>query len=348
MDSATLSTPARPRRVRDSGLNYKFQRLRERIRHAVRTGELAGKLPGERILARRFHVNAKTLSKALTDLAAEGLLERSIGRGTFVAGQAPQEPQQNRWLLLVEAEAASDPLVTELLKLNPEARLATAEEIVRPSLVSQYAVVVNCSSAASQGLYHDLAIRGVPVIETRRALHHYSTHAVLLDRHLAAFCLGRDMLLAGHTRLAAVDVAGSTTVFAGLSQAAARYGNGIVETLTPEQLHEAIDDDTTAFVCDGVELASHILCMLEGMGLRPGLHSPLTLGAMGTLGSDICCSGYYVDPARQATAIADLARTLQPHRPSMLWLTGTFVERGTLGVPRAPGRMLPQPQPMIA
>src|ERR1700733_5769947 len=69
-----------------SGMSYKFQRLREKLRAAIASGELSGKLPGERQLAKRFHVNAKTLSKALTDLAAEGLLDRSIGRGTFVKG----------------------------------------------------------------------------------------------------------------------------------------------------------------------------------------------------------------------------------------------------------------------
>src|SRR5438876_321031 len=72
-------------------LSYKFQRLRERLRDAVASGELAGKLPGERELARRFKANPKTLSKALTDLAAEGLLERSIGRGTYVRSTAAPE-----------------------------------------------------------------------------------------------------------------------------------------------------------------------------------------------------------------------------------------------------------------
>jgi DNA-binding GntR family transcriptional regulator len=43
-------------------LSYKFQRLRERIRGAIESGELAHKLPGERELARRFGVNAKTIS----------------------------------------------------------------------------------------------------------------------------------------------------------------------------------------------------------------------------------------------------------------------------------------------
>jgi DNA-binding LacI/PurR family transcriptional regulator len=61
--------------------------LREDLRKAVRGGELTGKLPGERELARRYHANAKTINKALTDLTTEGLLIRHVGRGTFVAGE---------------------------------------------------------------------------------------------------------------------------------------------------------------------------------------------------------------------------------------------------------------------
>src|SRR3954452_25316261 len=93
-------------RGQDVRLSYKFQRLREKLRSAIASGELSGKLPGERQLARRFRVNAKTLSKALTDLAAEGLLERSIGRGTFVKGSLPEgaptaaAPQADRWLII--------------------------------------------------------------------------------------------------------------------------------------------------------------------------------------------------------------------------------------------------------
>src|SRR3954453_15936599 len=87
-------------------LSYKFQRLRENLRAAVVGGELNGKLPGERVLARRFSVNAKTLSKALTDLAAEGLLERSIGRGTYVKGTVPEASKVGKWLDLFDEEQA--------------------------------------------------------------------------------------------------------------------------------------------------------------------------------------------------------------------------------------------------
>src|SRR5436305_3111484 len=98
-------------RGQDVRLSYKFQRLREKLRSAIASGELSGKLPGERQLARRFRVNAKTLSKALTDLAAEGLLERSIGRGTFVKNGTPagdasaaSPNQTERWLIICDAK----------------------------------------------------------------------------------------------------------------------------------------------------------------------------------------------------------------------------------------------------
>src|SRR5215218_11509963 len=95
------------------GMSYKFQRLREKIRAAIESGELVGKLPGERALAKRFHVNAKTLSKALTDLAAEGLLDRSIGRGTYVKGSAPAPAAPGRWLVL--CDDPHDPTIRCLL-----------------------------------------------------------------------------------------------------------------------------------------------------------------------------------------------------------------------------------------
>src|SRR5471030_938565 len=97
------STSSLTRNASENSLSYKFQRLREKLRQAIASGELTGKLPGERSLAKRFHVNAKTLSKALNDLAAEGLLDRSIGRGTFVKGHATVPSAQKRWLLVCDA-----------------------------------------------------------------------------------------------------------------------------------------------------------------------------------------------------------------------------------------------------
>lgn len=86
-----MSHAAPPRATPDAStrqvrLSYKFQRLREQLRHAIVSGDFRDKLPGERELGKRYKANAKTVNKALCDLTSEGLLVRQIGRGTFVAG----------------------------------------------------------------------------------------------------------------------------------------------------------------------------------------------------------------------------------------------------------------------
>src|SRR6185437_7469581 len=118
------TTSAANARVRQSEMSYKFQRLREKLRQAIDTGELKGKLPGERALAKRFHVNAKTLSKALTDLAAEGLLDRSIGRGTFVKGSAPLQMERGRWLLLCDSREEDQVLIDAFRGANMDLQTA--------------------------------------------------------------------------------------------------------------------------------------------------------------------------------------------------------------------------------
>src|SRR5688572_16841461 len=130
---------------RAEGLSYKFQRLRERLRDAVVSGEFAGKLPGERQLAKRFHVNAKTLSKALTDLAAEGVLDRSIGRGTYVKGSAPAPSTAGRWLLLSDEPAAAavagaDTIIGHLMRANADAHVVASSAVsdMRPSFLNQF------------------------------------------------------------------------------------------------------------------------------------------------------------------------------------------------------------------
>lgn len=93
MDQGASPCAPAPCRPQGGRLSYKFQRLREQIRESIVQGEFKGQLPGERDLGRRFRANAKTINKALCDLASEGLLVRIIGRGTFVAEAEGQSGQ---------------------------------------------------------------------------------------------------------------------------------------------------------------------------------------------------------------------------------------------------------------
>ncbi len=337
VDIAAVPAVSYTTQCSDSSLAYKFQRLRERLRTAIASGEMAGRLPGERILARRFQVNAKTLSKALTDLASEGLVQRRVGQGTFVLGDSAQAPVATRWLIVNDPSAASSVLVTELLRLNPESRCIPAGELLRPSLLSQYTAVINCCPAMPGSFYHDLAIRGLPVLDTARANGTYSTHGVLLDRAQGAFNLARDLLFAGHKRLAAIDLRNSTTVFDALTWAVARYGSGAtVHAASAEHLTDAMHQGVWAVVCDGVDTAADASQTLNDRRSSLLLAGNISLAAVGELSERVCCSGYYLDPVRQAQAIAGVMQNLQPHRLSVIWLSGTFIDRGTMRPMAAP------------
>lgn len=60
------------------------------LRDQISQGLFAdGALPGEEALCERFGVSRVTVRRALADLAAQGLVERRHGKGTFVAGNLP-------------------------------------------------------------------------------------------------------------------------------------------------------------------------------------------------------------------------------------------------------------------
>src|SRR6187455_2716605 len=177
-----------PSQNENTRLSYKFQRLREKLRAAIDSGELSGKLPGERTLARKFHVNAKTLSKALTDLAAEGVLDRSIGRGTYVKGSAPAPATSGRWLVLTDEESSDLPRTTSrlielLTQENAELHVAASASVaeMRPSFLNQFSAVVDLSGNTPESFVRDLVVRNLPMVAVGREPRGYSVHSVLVD-----------------------------------------------------------------------------------------------------------------------------------------------------------------------
>lgn len=71
-----------------------YQQIKAYMKNKIATGEwpINSKLPPQRTLARLFQVNRSTLTIALDDLIADGLLGSKIGSGTWVAN--------NTWSLL--------------------------------------------------------------------------------------------------------------------------------------------------------------------------------------------------------------------------------------------------------
>lgn len=319
-------------------LSYKFQRLREELRAAVASGELSGKLPGERELARRFNVNAKTLSKALTDLAAEGLLERSIGRGTYVKGSAPATERVEKWLLVCEPEQVQHPVLQALMRMNGDAQITHDVSAVRPSFINQFTAVVDFARKTPEAFLRDLRVRGVPVVAVDREPRVFSIDSVLPDRALGTARVTRRLLLEGHRNFAAVERQGCRVVCEALRATAERFdATATVDSCYPEEVNHLLDYGITAVVCDSTESAQRVMLVLNRMGLKvPG---QISVAAVGYGAAGAVCDGTYADAMETAETVAMLLRDTQARGPATLWMAGQDVEAGTTGKVASPGEI---------
>lgn len=314
-------------------LSYKFQRLAEKIRQAIASGELSGKLPGERALARRFHANAKTLSKALTDLAAEGVLERSIGRGTFVKGTAPAASNGDRWLLLCDAHSASSALAREIVGANPAAQVSTdAPAEMRPSFINQFSAVIDFAAQPHDGFLRDLVVRSIPVVIVGREPRTFSTHAVIADVTHGLSRLARDLMLAGHRRICAIESRGNHLVSQTLRAVAARYApDATVDSCAAGEAAAIVEHGSSAVLCESAESASIARRILESHGI--GIPGQVALAAAGVIGDSQSppCTGWFVHAREIAEMVGQVLRggDNHPRRPATIWLTGQRIDTGT-------------------
>jgi hypothetical protein len=318
-----------------SKLSYKFQRLREKLRAAIASGELSGKLPGERQLAKRFHVNAKTLSKALTDLAAEGLLDRSIGRGTFVKGSgAPHSAASERWLVVCDPDQTSSALIDYFKQINENLAVVSDVSSLRPSFLNPIKAVIDLSSGTPDEFLRDLVVRNIAVVLVGHEPRMYSVNAVLVDRSLGGAYLGRDMMLAGHRRFLIVEQKGQTALAEAVRKAAARYApDATVDSVFSGEVINGVEQGATAIICDSRKNATQIRSQLERQNIS--LPGRVSLAAIGSGWGDYPCSGYFIHSKQKAEAAVQLIRDTQSKRPTTLWLTGASVDCGTIAPPPA-------------
>lgn len=348
------------RRRAPSEYSYKFQRLRERIRQAVASGELQGKLPGERNLARRFQVNAKTLSKALTDLAAEGLLSRSIGRGTFVKGASEETTTPGSWLVVCDADPATIPLIAALRRKNPQLEVIQNVNSLRPSFLNQFCGVIDLGAATPQSFVRDMIVRNLPLVVVGREPQTYSTNAALLDISYLAGRLARELIMAGHRRLAVVqdeaapaesaptqaEQYGSpaplqdTAISKALRSTAARYGpEATVTNCRRGEVLSLIEQGVTALVCSSPTAATEVRRALSDAGFAvPGV---VSVAAIGTADDNYPCTGFYLSGDEEAEAVIHLLHNAKSSGAAVLWLTGKYVDQATTGPAPAPAGAAP-------
>jgi DNA-binding HxlR family transcriptional regulator len=328
----SAADPGAPSTDATARLSYKFQRLREKLRQAISSGELNGRLPGERKLARRFRVNAKTLSKALTDLAAEGLLDRSIGRGTFVKGSASSAATQlaEKWLIICEPGQSNSTIIRNLLAANPEAQCSIGMPAQRPSFLSPFKAVIIFSADIPEAFIRDLIVRNIPVVVAGRQPSTFSTHTVLIDRAHGASLIARDLMLDGHRHLAVIQQQGSTELTAAVRHTSLRYApDAIVETIFATDIPAAIEHGCTAIICDSFDTADTAQTILSQSGLEIPRH--VSLAAIGSGNGECHCTGYFVPPSQFSQTIIEILRNNTAKRPVTLFLAGQSIDHSTTG-----------------
>jgi len=63
----------------------KYIHIKNQIKDRIQNGIYAGKLPGERVLAKELNVSYMTVRKAVNELVEEGILHKLTTKGTFVS-----------------------------------------------------------------------------------------------------------------------------------------------------------------------------------------------------------------------------------------------------------------------
>ena len=93
-----------------------YRQIADQIRRAVVAGALVrgDRLPTIRGLATELGVNRDTVSLAYETLAQDGVIESTVGRGTFVTGESAGEAEPER----LGAPPPLSPLVDRLLEFG--------------------------------------------------------------------------------------------------------------------------------------------------------------------------------------------------------------------------------------
>jgi GntR family transcriptional regulator len=157
-----------------------YQQIKVLILQSLQSGEWkpSAAIPSEMDLAARFKVSQGTVRKAIDELAAENLLVRRQGKGTFVATHAEQQVQY-RFLRLfpdggdLQSEGPAQRHIIDCKRVRANADIARALAIRLGEAVLQVRRVL--SFANTPTILEDLWLPGVPfkglTAERLRAYH---------------------------------------------------------------------------------------------------------------------------------------------------------------------------------
>ena len=216
---------------------FLYQRLYDHVLDEIRSDRLSvgDRVPSEMELARLFGVSRITSKKALQMLNRDGVVERIIGKGSFVAAQlpalerlsSPEAALRSRRVrrscigfvlpafspafeigLLDGVETRTAELGLDLVVRRTHGRQDVEEQVIDSLMNSE--LVDGLIVVAVNGDYYNksllrLVLDRVPLVLADRALNGIATCAVTTDNHAAALELTGTLLAMGHEHLAFVS-----------------------------------------------------------------------------------------------------------------------------------------------
>jgi len=149
--------------------------LAQELRRRIEGGEWSagGRLPPERLLARKFAVARNTVRRALDLLETGGYLNRHVGRGTFIQ---PREGPPNQRLPQLREASPRDILETRLI-MEPRAAALAASRASSADL-----------AAISEALAQSLAATSLETFERWDAQLHLAIFVAAKNEILIDYC----------------------------------------------------------------------------------------------------------------------------------------------------------------
>jgi hypothetical protein len=96
-----------------------------------------------------------------------------------------------------------------------------------------------------------------------------------------------------------------------------------------EDVSGAIEQGTTAVICDSSDAANAVRVVLDALSLEVPRH--VSLATIGTGDAECRCSGYFVSPEQFSRGIIDILRDNTAKRPVTIFLAGQPFDLGTTG-----------------
>ena len=167
MSTSVPLVPSPPADPATPSFSPLYQQIKSLILQSLQAGEWkpGEPIPSEMDLASRFKVSQGTVRKAIDELAAENLVVRRQGKGTFVATHAEQNVQY-RFLKLVpdsgdtQAEGPAERTIVDCKRLRATSDVARALALRTGDAVLQVRRVL--AYAGVPTILEDLWLPGVP------------------------------------------------------------------------------------------------------------------------------------------------------------------------------------------